>query len=253
MKRHIMRQPLVVGNWKMNGSRKLTVDLLDSISNGIDAKIASEVAVCIPNVFISLATEAVRSTNLTIGAQTVSEFEAGAYTGEISASMLEDIDCRWVIIGHSERRALYNETNEALVLKVLAAQQSGITPIFCVGESETDYKEGRTFKVIESQVTALLNNAMVSLDNLVLAYEPVWAIGTGLTATPEEAQEVHAFIRNLLRERSVELADEVRIIYGGSVKPTNAEELFDQQDIDGGLIGGASLDANAFISICQKA
>jgi len=248
-----MRQPLVVGNWKMNGSRKLTVELLDSISNKIDAKIACEVAVCIPNVFLSLAVEAVKSTHLTIGAQTVSEFEAGAYTGEVSASMLADNGCRWVLIGHSERRTLYNETNEALVLKVLAAQKTGLTPIFCVGESEGDYKEGHTFKVIESQISGLLTNGMVNLDNLVLAYEPVWAIGTGLTATPGEAQEVHAFIRDLLREKSVELADKVRIIYGGSVKPANAEELFDQQDIDGGLIGGASLDANAFISICQKA
>lgn len=248
-----MRQPLVVGNWKMNGSRRLTAELLDSISDRIDAKIAGEVAVCIPNVFISLAAEVVKSTDLTVGAQTVSEFEAGAYTGETSASMLADIGCRWVLIGHSERRTLYNETNEALVLKVLAAQKTGITPIFCVGESEADYKEGHTFKVIESQMSALLTNGMVNLDNLVLAYEPVWAIGTGLTATPQEAQEVHAFIRDLLREKSVELADEVRIIYGGSVKPANAEELFIQHDIDGGLIGGASLDANAFISICQKA
>ncbi|MFT6625269.1 MAG: triosephosphate isomerase [Cycloclasticus sp.] len=248
-----MRKPLVVGNWKMNGSLKLTGALLRAIEGGINDKISSEVGVCVPFVYIALAIDTVDATRLTIGAQTVSEFESGAYTGEISASMLAELACRWVLVGHSERRMLFNESNQALVAKVLAAQRAGLMPIYCVGESEADYQSGKTLNVINEQVGALLNNKAVNLNQLVLAYEPVWAIGTGLTASPEEAQQAHVFIRGLVREKAGDLADKVRILYGGSVNPGNASPLFEQEDIDGGLIGGASLDADAFISICQKA
>ncbi|MEH6504126.1 MAG: triose-phosphate isomerase [Cycloclasticus sp.] len=248
-----MRKPLVVGNWKMNGALKLTGALLRAIEDGINDKIPSEVGVCVPFVYIGLAIDTVDATRLTIGAQTVSEFESGAYTGEISANMLAELGCHWVLVGHSERRMLFNESNQVLVAKVLAAQRAGLVPIYCVGESEADYKSGNTLNVIKDQVGALLSDKTVNLNQLVLAYEPVWAIGTGLTASPEEAQQAHVFIRGLIKEKAGDLADKVRILYGGSVNPSNASSLFEQEDIDGGLIGGASLDADAFISICQKA
>ncbi|HIF18724.1 MAG TPA: triose-phosphate isomerase [Cycloclasticus sp.] len=246
-----MRQPLVIGNWKMNGSLGLTSDLLHAIEAAIDDKMQCEVGVCVPTVYIDAAR--VAASKITVGAQTVSEHASGAYTGEVSADMLAEIGCRWVLVGHSERRVLFHEKNAALVLKVLAAQKAGLVPVYCVGETEIDYKSGNTFDVIADQIGALLDNKKVDLKRLVLAYEPVWAIGTGLTATPEEAQAVHAFIRGLVDNRSKDSAIELRILYGGSVKPDNASLLFGQEDIDGGLIGGASLDAKAFISICQKA
>lgn len=246
-----MRQPLVVGNWKMNGSLKQTSELLHSIDNNINDKIACEIGVCVPFVYLSVAIGI--QAKLILGAQTVSEHESGAYTGEVSATMLSDIGCRWVLVGHSERRVLFQEADQQLVKKAIAAQQAGLVPIYCVGETEAQYKAGDTFKVIERQILALLADETLDIDHLVLAYEPVWAIGTGLTATPDEAQKVHAFIRQLVANKSDSLAKKLRILYGGSVKPDNASLLFEQPDIDGGLIGGASLDAEAFISICQKA
>lgn len=248
-----MRQPLVVGNWKMNGSLQFTSQLLHSIQDGIDDKIPCEIGVCVPFLYVSLANEVAEKSSIKVGAQTLSEHTSGAYTGEVSASMLAEVGCQLVLVGHSERRQLFNEINEQLVLKVIAAQKAGITPIYCVGETESERKAENTFSVIEEQMGVLLANGDVDLNNLVLAYEPVWAIGTGLTATPDEAQSVHAFIRQLVSAKSADCAEKLRILYGGSVKADNAESLFQQQDIDGGLIGGASLEANAFISICQKA
>ncbi len=246
-----MRQPLVVGNWKMNGSLDQTSGLLTSIEDGINDKISCEVGVCTPFVYLS---EAIKlQSKVTIGAQTVSEHASGAYTGEVSANMLSDIGCYWVLVGHSERRVLFDEKNHQLVLKAKAVQQAGLLPIFCIGETEKQYKGGETFQVIEQQLSGLLADSNIDLERLVLAYEPVWAIGTGLTATPEEAQKVHAFIRQLVAKSSASMAEKLRILYGGSVKPDNAASLFEEQDIDGGLIGGASLDAEAFLSICQKA
>jgi len=247
-----MRQSLVIGNWKMNGSLSSTSDLLHAIEDAIDDKISCEIGVCVPFVYINVAQQIAKKTAIKVGAQTVSEYQSGAYTGEISAEMLAEIGCQWVLVGHSERRTLFNESNAVLVEKVLAAQAAPLLPVYCVGETEADYKAGATFKVIKEQVEALLNNQSLDLNRLVLAYEPVWAIGTGLTASPEEAQKVHAFIRELVREKNIESAERLRILYGGSVKPDNALSLFGQKDIDGGLIGGASLDADAFISICQK-
>lgn len=247
-----MRQSLVIGNWKMNGSLGLTSELLSAIEDAIDDKMPCEIGVCVPFVYINVARELVKQGSIRIGAQTVSEYSSGAYTGEVSAEMLAEIGCHWVLVGHSERRTLFNESNAVLVEKVLAAQASNLLPVYCVGETEADYKSGATFDVIKDQVDAVLSNPSVDLDRLVLAYEPVWAIGTGLTASPEEAQKVHAFIRSLVKEKNIESAEKLQILYGGSVKPNNASSLFVQQDIDGGLIGGASLDADAFISICQK-
>jgi len=248
-----MRQPLVIGNWKMNGSLVFTEEILHTLDTLIDDKISCEMGICTPFVYIKFATELTEHSVVKIGAQTVSEFSAGAYTGEVSAIMLKELGTHWVLIGHSERRSLFHEENTALIQKVLAAQSAGLIPVYCVGETEDDYKSGETFNVIADQVGALLETEDVDLNNLVLAYEPVWAIGTGLTASPEEAQKVHAYIRALVKEKNIESADGIQILYGGSVKPANAASLFGQEDIDGGLIGGASLDAEAFISICQQA
>lgn len=248
-----MRQPLVVGNWKMNGSLALTSELLQSIDNGIDDKIACDIGVCIPFVYLSAAVNKTSNSKIQIGAQTLSEHKSGAYTGEVSATMLSELNCHWVLVGHSERRTYFKEDNSSLVLKTIAAQRAGLSPIYCVGETQVDREKGNAFSVIESQLVALLNNSDINLRAVVLAYEPVWAIGTGLTASPDEAQEVHAFIRGLLKEKDTDMANKAKILYGGSVNQNNAETLFQQRDIDGGLIGGASLDAQAFISICQKA
>ncbi|MGB0238310.1 MAG: triose-phosphate isomerase [Cycloclasticus sp.] len=248
-----MRQPLVIGNWKMNGSLSLTSELLSKIDKAIDDKISCDIGVCVPFVYIDRAKELVKKSVIKVGAQTVSEHPSGAYTGEISAQMLAEVGCRWVLVGHSERRTLFNESNAVVIDKVLAAQGADLLPVYCVGETEADYKSGLTVDVIKDQIGALLSDPSIDLNRLVIAYEPVWAIGTGLTASPEEAQKVHAFIRNLIKEKNAESAKQLKILYGGSVKPDNASLLFKQQDIDGGLIGGASLDADAFISICQKA
>lgn len=248
-----MRQPLVIGNWKMNGSLSLTSELLSKIDKAIDDKISCDIGVCVPFVYIDRAKELVKKSVIKVGAQTVSEHPSGAYTGEISAQMLAEVGCRWVLVGHSERRTLFNESNAVVIDKVLAAQGADLLPVYCVGETEADYKSGLTVDVIKDQIGALLSDPSIDLNRLVIAYEPVWAIGTGLTASPEEAQKVHAFIRSLIKEKNAESAKQLKILYGGSVKPDNASLLFKQQDIDGGLIGGASLDADAFISICQKA
>ena len=248
-----MRHALVIGNWKMNGSLQQSSELLHTIDGAINDKITAEIGVCVPFVYIDLARRVLGPSNLKTGAQTLSEFKSGAYTGEVSADMLAEFDCYWVLVGHSERRQFFSEKNGALVLKVIAAQKAGLTPVYCVGETEAEYKAGDRFKVIDGQLQSLLANRDVDLKKLVLAYEPVWAIGTGMTASPEDAQEVHAFIRELIKNKAESIADKIRILYGGSVNANNAASLFAQQDIDGGLIGGASLDADAFISICQKA
>lgn len=248
-----MPKPLVIGNWKMNGSLELTSELIHSIESSIDAKISCEVGLCVPFVYIDLARRILTTQQLSIGAQNISAYSGGAYTGEVSAAMLAEFGCRWVLIGHSERRQLFKETDNELVLKLKLAQENDMCAVFCVGETQQERESGKAFSVIERQIKTLLDDDNVCLEKVVFAYEPVWAIGTGLTATPEEAQEVHAFIRDLLRNKIGQSADKIRIIYGGSVKPENAQSLFDQQDINGGLIGGASLDKDAFLSICQNA
>jgi len=249
----MMRQPLVLGNWKMNGSIALASELIQSIGTGIDDKISCEIGICVPFVYLNVANLNIQGSKISVGAQTVSEYSPGAYTGETSASMLSDLKCKWVLIGHSERRQYFNETGEQLILKVKASQKEGLTPVFCIGETAKERESNKTFEVIEHQLKELLLDKDIDFNNMVLAYEPVWAIGTGLSATPEEAQVVHAYIRNLLVMKVPENAQKTRILYGGSVNASNAQTLLNQQDIDGGLIGGASLNAEAFLTICRHA
>ncbi|WP_455220140.1 triose-phosphate isomerase [Kaarinaea lacus] len=249
-----MRQPLVAGNWKLNGSKQSISQLLEGILGGIQEVKKAEVAVCPPSVYLQQVTELLKDSPVQWGAQNVSEHASGAYTGEVAAPMLVEFGCKYTIIGHSERRSLFGETDEQIVQKFVALKNAGIVPILCVGELLEEREAGNTEEVVGRQVDAVLNVAGIEqFENAVIAYEPVWAIGTGMTATPAQAQDVHAFIRQKLAEKDNKIADGVQILYGGSVKPDNAEELFSQPDIDGGLIGGASLDADGFLSICCAA
>jgi len=250
-----MRQPFVAGNWKMNGSRASARELVKGLKRGIDSVTSAEVAVCPSFVYLADVQSMLSDTRIALGAQNLSNHESGAYTGEIAADMLKDFNCKYVIIGHSERRALYGESDELVASKFTVALKSGLTPIFCLGELLEERQQNQTEKVIARQLDAILAlpDGVGGLRSAVIAYEPVWAIGTGLTATPEQAQAAHAFIRQRIAEKNVEVAAGVQILYGGSVKPDNAAELFSQVDIDGGLIGGASLDAHSFLEICRAA
>jgi triosephosphate isomerase len=246
-----LRRPLVAANWKMNGSRAANATWVAGFR---DVAAPCDVVVFPPAVYISELLAALAGTAVEVGAQNLDEHEAGAYTGEISAEMLLDVGCRWVIVGHSERRQLYGETNERVAAKAARAAATGRRPIVCVGETLAEREAGRTVEVIRAQLAAILD--LLKVDELgsgALAYEPVWAIGTGRTATPAQAQEAHAALRAQLTERDAGAAQAVRILYGGSVKPANAAELFMQPDIDGGLIGGASLIAADFAAICAAA
>lgn len=245
-----MRRPLVVANWKMNGCRATNSELLQSFLARWYGVHQAEVAICPPAVYLQQVTEYLAQSNVTLGAQDVSAAEEGAYTGEISASMLAEMGCRYVIVGHSERREYHRESDDLVARKFVAAQRYRLTPILCVGETLAQREADETLLVIGEQLKAVVDlagrNAMAAA---VIAYEPVWAIGTGLTATPGQAQEVHAYIREQLGS----MGAGVRVLYGGSVKPSNAEELFSQPDIDGALVGGASLVADDFYGICQAA
>jgi triosephosphate isomerase len=248
-----MRRKLVVGNWKMNGSRAVNAALLSGITAGLgDA--APACAVCVPAPYLAQCEATLSGTPLAWGAQDVSAHAAGAYTGEVAASMLAEFGCRYVIVGHSERRAYHCESNELVAKKAVAALDAGLTPIVCVGETLAEREGGQTVAVVSAQLAAvleLLDAAAVA--RLVLAYEPVWAIGTGKTATPAMAQEVHAQLRAQLKEKNAAAADAIQILYGGSMKPDNAKELMAQPDIDGGLIGGAALKAADFLAIIHAA
>ncbi|MEK7990052.1 MAG: triose-phosphate isomerase [Thiotrichaceae bacterium] len=249
-----MRQPLIAGNWKMNSSKASVDSLLEGIKQGMSAVQQAEVVVCAPFVYLQQVSESLKGSMIAYGAQNVSEQDNGAFTGEISTTMLKDFNCTYVIIGHSERRTLYAETDELVASKAAKAQADGLTPIICVGELLEQREAGETEAVVARQLDAVINaNGIASLDNAVIAYEPVWAIGTGKTASPEQAQAVHAFIRGRIAQQDATIADKVRILYGGSMKPNNAAELTAMQDIDGGLIGGASLKADDFLAICQAA
>jgi len=236
------RTRLVAGNWKMHGSRAANRALLDAILKG-PVK-GPECAVCVPFPYLGEVAKQLAGTPLRWGAQNVSEHAQGAYTGEVSAAMLAEFGCRYVIVGHSERRHLYCESDAQVAAKFAAAQGAGLVPILCVGETLAERDAGITEEVVARQLDAVLSKGVIS--GAVLAYEPVWAIGTGRTATPQQAQAVHAFLRK-------RLAAEVRILYGGSVKAGNAAALFAMPDIDGGLIGGASLVAREFLAIVQAA
>ena len=249
-----MRQPLVAGNWKMNGSSGSVTALIEGIKAGIDAVTTAEMAVCPPYVYIPQVAGLLAGTAISYGAQDVSDQEAGAYTGEIAAGMLMDIGCRYAIVGHSERRSLYDESDTFTASKFAAARKAGLVPILCVGELLEEREQGITEQVVERQLDAVIDlEGVAAIASAVIAYEPVWAIGTGKTATPDQAQEVHAFIRAKLAGLDQTVADGVRILYGGSMNAGNAAELLAMQDIDGGLIGGASLKPDAFLAIGEAA
>jgi triosephosphate isomerase len=249
-----MRRKLVAGNWKMHGGLAGNRTLLQSLVQTVGRGGSADCAVCVPFPYLSQAQEMLRNTAIVWGAQTVSEHEQGAYTGEVSAAMLADFGCRYAIVGHSERRSLYGESSKTVAAKFVAAVKGGLAPILCLGETLEQREQGVTEQVIAAQIDAVTQAAGIgSFANAVIAYEPVWAIGTGRTATPQQAQDVHAFIRDRLAKSDAALAQRMQILYGGSVKPQNAGELFGMADIDGGLIGGASLVAQDFLAICAAA
>jgi triosephosphate isomerase len=249
-----MRQPLVAGNWKLNGSREGVKELLAGIRAGMGEVKKAEVAVCPPYIFIPQARRALEGSDVAMGSQDISVHESGAYTGEVSGPMLADFECKYAIVGHSERRTYHGESDALVAEKFEAALKAGLIPIFCVGETLEEREQGVTEDVIARQVDAVIERGGVKmLGKGVIAYEPVWAIGTGKTATPEQAQDVHAFIRGRVAGHSAEVAEGIRILYGGSMKPGNAAELMAKPDIDGGLIGGASLNAEDFLGICTAA
>ncbi|HJT51343.1 MAG TPA: triose-phosphate isomerase, partial [Nitrosospira sp.] len=234
-----MRSKLVAGNWKMHGGLSQNRDLLNAIIAGAEGYTGADIAVCVPFPYLSQVQSILEDTHVSWGAQNVSQHEKGAYTGEVSADMLTDFGCRYVIVGHSERRALYGEDSRTVALKFRAAQAAGLTPILCIGETLDQREASITEQVVAEQLDEVIESAGINaLANCVLAYEPVWAIGTGKTATPEQAQDVHQFIRNRIAASAAEVANELKILYGGSVKASNAGELFAMPDIDGGLIGG---------------
>ncbi len=249
-----MRSKLVAGNWKMHGGLVQNQDLLKEIIAGTVGLREVAVAVCVPYPYLSQAQLLLQDTHVYWGAQNVSQHAQGAYTGEVSATMLVDFRCRYVIVGHSERRASYGEDSAAVALKFKAAQAAGLTPILCVGETLAQRESAVTEQVVAEQLDAVIaSEGINALAKSVIAYEPVWAIGTGKTATPAQAQDMHAFIRDRIAAHDIEVATGLKILYGGSVKANNAEELFGMPDIDGGLIGGASLIADEFITICRAA
>lgn len=248
------RRPLIAGNWKMGGSRQLGTDVLA----GLEQLAASgvEAVVCPPHVYLDNVQQqiAASAANLTMGCQNINQFEGGAHTGEISVSMVNEFGAKYVLVGHSERRASYGDDQATVTAKFIMIQKAGLTPILCIGESEQTRDAGTTFESLKAEMDAVVDVVGIdAFDNAVIAYEPIWAIGTGKSATPEQAQEVHAYLRQYLAEKSVSVAAKVNILYGGSVKPSNATELFSQQDVDGGLVGGASLNADDFVALVRIA
>jgi triosephosphate isomerase (TIM) len=249
-----MRRPFVAGNWKMHGTRAQNAELIQGVLHGIADDSPTEVAVCPPFVYLWEVARLLKASGIAVGAQSVSAEAVGAFTGEVSAGMLKDIGCQHVIVGHSERRALYNEDDALVARKFLAAQTQRLTPILCIGETLEERERGDTMRVVCRQLAAVLDLAGVkAIENAVIAYEPVWAIGTGKNATPEQAQQVHAQIRSEVAAHDAKIAAGVRILYGGSVKAANARDIFSMPDVDGGLIGGASLKADEFLKICVAA
>jgi len=249
-----MREFLVAGNWKMNGSTAANEALVSGIVAGVPEGDGFRLLVCPPYPYLASVAAQIAGSKVSLGAQNVSEHDSGAFTGETAPSMLKDVGCTYVIVGHSERRAIYGETSEQVAAKFQAAQAAGLTPILCVGETLAEREAGTTEQVIDEQLDAVLNATGVEVfATAVIAYEPVWAIGTGMTATPEQAQDVHRHIRARLAEHDSDLAEKVQILYGGSMKGDNAPGLLGMPDIDGGLIGGASLKANDFLAIAKAA
>ena len=249
------RRKMVAGNWKMNGARDANTSLVHELLFDVRKFSSVDVVVCPPALYIESVRDQLQGSPVQLGAQTLSEHEkSGAYTGEIHGAMLRDAGCNYVIVGHSERRALYGESDALVARKFRTAQSCGLTPILCVGESRVERESGTTEVVLARQIDAVLEVCGVAaFRQAVIAYEPVWAIGTGLTATPEQAQAAHAFLRSRLAAQDAKIGNSVRILYGGSVKADNAATLFACPDLDGGLIGGASLKATEFLAICAAA
>jgi triosephosphate isomerase (TIM) len=252
------RRKLVAGNWKMHGSLAANRELVEGLRAALGDFSGADVAVCVPSPYLAQVAELVAGSAITLGAQNASEHTSGAFTGEQSVTMLKELGCTSVIIGHSERRALFGETNAQVAAKLVAVLAAGLTPIFCMGETLAEREADATEAVIAAQLDAVIAAAGIeALTKTVLAYEPVWAIGTGKTASPEQAQAVHAFIRgrvsNYRAKQNASVAAGVKILYGGSVKSANARALFGCADIDGGLVGGASLQAAEFAAICRAA
>ena len=246
------RQTLVAANWKMNGTLSSIPNLLDALIKGVSTETQSEVVICPPFIYLAELAKELKNSPIKLGAQNVSHLERGAYTGEVSTEMLNDFVCEYVIIGHSERRTLYHETDALIAEKFGAVQLFNMIPILCIGESLEERESNITEEVIARQLDTVIDKAGINaFDKAVIAYEPVWAIGTGKTASPEQAQDVHQFIRLRLARHNKNIADGIRVLYGGSVKADNAKQLFEMADIDGGLIGGASLVAEDFLNICH--
>ncbi|MEL7024723.1 MAG: triose-phosphate isomerase [Pseudomonadota bacterium] len=247
-----MRRILIAGNWKMNGLGGEAVALAEGVSAGADAGV--DWLVCPPSVYLAEVIGQLRGSKVSVGAQNVSEYDFGAYTGETAAGMLADVGCEYVIVGHSERRALFGESDQDVGAKAARAVIHGLAPVVCVGETLAQREAGETERVVVGQLEAVAGALGVAgMQDMVVAYEPVWAIGTGLTATPEQAQEVHAVLRETLHGHDVALAETTRILYGGSMKPANAASLLAMPDVDGGLIGGASLKVDDFLAIGRAA
>jgi len=249
-----MRRPIVAGNWKMHGSRHENARLIEEIVGGYPADADTDCVVCPPFVYLQEVGRMLRDTPVALGAQDTCADAHGAFTGEVSAAMLKDVGCRYVLVGHSERRLIYRESDQLVARKFAAAHARGLVPVLCVGEQLSDREASRTEEVIGRQLDVVLELCGPEvLGQGVVAYEPVWAIGTGRTASPEQAQEVHAFIRARIASRDARIAAATRVLYGGSVKASNAAELFGMPDVDGGLIGGASLKADEFLAILGAA
>lgn len=249
-----MRKPIIAGNWKMNGSRSSIKELLEGVKAGMGDVKSAEVAVCAPSIYLADVSDQLSGSAVAWGGQNLSTEAKGAFTGEISADMLLDFKSEYVIVGHSERRTLYGETDQLVAEKFEVARIAGLKPILCIGESLEERESGDTNDVCSRQINAVIEKSGVeALADGVIAYEPIWAIGTGKTATPEMAQETHAAIRKLIADKNASVAEKVRIQYGGSMNAANAAELLAMEDIDGGLIGGASLKAEDFLTICKAA
>lgn len=249
-----MRRPVVAGNWKMHGSRSANEMLLSELEERVKPQWAVDIVVFPPYVYLADAVRLLEEGPVAVGAQDVCAEPVGAFTGQVAASMLKDVGCRYAIVGHSERRRLNHEDDVLVARKFAAAREAGLTPVLCVGETLEEREAQLTEAVVARQldvVTAM--NGVGSLDHAIVAYEPVWAIGTGRTASPAQAQAVHAFLRGRIGAQDANIGGRVRILYGGSVKASNAAELFSMPDVDGGLVGGASLSADEFIEICAAA
>ncbi|MEE9342774.1 MAG: triose-phosphate isomerase [Gammaproteobacteria bacterium] len=247
-----MRQTMVAGNWKLNGSLESITGLVNGIIAGAGDAANTAIVVCPPFVYLGHVADLIKGSTVSMGSQDIGDQESGAYTGEIAGSMIKEFSAEYAIVGHSERRSIYAEDDEFIARKFAAARRAGLKPILCVGELLEEREQGITEQVVARQLDAVISlEGVAALAEGVIAYEPVWAIGTGKTASPQQAQDVHAFIRQKIAGLDASVAEKVQILYGGSVKGANAEELFSMPDIDGGLIGGASLQAEDFLAICK--